>query len=158
MQVGLSVPHTSIECKTPDEVWSSKPADYSILRVFWCPAYAHVNEGKWKPRAKKCIFLGYASGVKGCGVLKPVSFLLAEIPLRTLENVTGLILRIYMLCNWIFLLGEMYSESGYICSGLAPFPVVLAVVQDFTNPCILFLNNPVYYLIIRIVNLSPANH
>ncbi|KAK3007026.1 hypothetical protein RJ639_016924 [Escallonia herrerae] len=28
-------------------------------RIFGCPAYAHVNDGKLEPRAKKCIFLGY---------------------------------------------------------------------------------------------------
>ena len=33
--------------------------------MFGCPAYAHVRDGKLEPRAKKCIFLGYASGVKG---------------------------------------------------------------------------------------------
>ncbi|KAK3002024.1 hypothetical protein RJ639_021170 [Escallonia herrerae] len=33
--------------------------------IFNCPAYAHVNDGKLEPRAKKCIFLGYANGVKG---------------------------------------------------------------------------------------------
>lgn len=58
-------PSTAIELKTPEEVWSGSPADYSGLRVFGCPAYAHVNEGKLKPRAKKCIFLGYGQGVKG---------------------------------------------------------------------------------------------
>ncbi|KAK3014885.1 hypothetical protein RJ639_008457 [Escallonia herrerae] len=30
-----------------------------------CLAYAHVNDGKLEARAKKCIFLGYAYGVKG---------------------------------------------------------------------------------------------
>ena len=44
---------------------SSKPVDYSNLRIFGCPAYMHVSEGKLEPRARKCIFLGYASGVKG---------------------------------------------------------------------------------------------
>ena len=58
-------PSTAIECKTPYEVWSGTRANYANLRVFGCPAYAHVNEGKLEPRAKKCIFLGYADGVKG---------------------------------------------------------------------------------------------
>ncbi|GKF54473.1 retrovirus-related pol polyprotein from transposon TNT 1-94 [Tanacetum coccineum] len=35
-------PATAIDCKTPIEVWSGKPADYSKLRVFGCPAYYHV--------------------------------------------------------------------------------------------------------------------
>ncbi|XP_078149689.1 putative mitochondrial protein AtMg00300 [Carex rostrata] len=42
-----------------------KPANYSGLQVFGYPFYGHVNEGKIESRAKKCIFLGYASGVKG---------------------------------------------------------------------------------------------
>ncbi|XP_075084731.1 putative mitochondrial protein AtMg00710 [Nicotiana tabacum] len=58
-------PSTSIEFKTPFEVWSGSPADYSNLRIFGCPAYAHVRDGKLEPRAKKCIFLRYATGVKG---------------------------------------------------------------------------------------------
>ncbi|XXG58369.1 hypothetical protein AAC387_Pa04g0693 [Persea americana] len=58
-------PSTAIECKTPVEVWSPAPADYTNLRIFGCPAYAHVNDGKLEPRARKCIFLGYADGVKG---------------------------------------------------------------------------------------------
>lgn len=35
------------------------------MRIFGCPAYAHVNDGKLAPRAIKCIFLGYASESKG---------------------------------------------------------------------------------------------
>lgn len=58
-------PSTAIEFKTPFAVWSSSPADYSNLKIFGCPAYAHVRDGKLEPRAKKCIFLGYATGVKG---------------------------------------------------------------------------------------------
>ncbi|KAK3031474.1 hypothetical protein RJ639_035509 [Escallonia herrerae] len=56
---------TAIDCKTPEDVWSGKHANYGNLRIFGCPTYAHVNDGKLKPRANKCIFLGYASGVKG---------------------------------------------------------------------------------------------
>jgi len=58
-------PSAAIDFKTPEEVWSGTPADYSNFKIFGCPAYMHVNEGKLEPRAKKCIFLGYASGVKG---------------------------------------------------------------------------------------------
>ena len=58
-------PSTAIECKTPHEVWSDTPTDYSGLRIFCCPTYAHVNESKVEPGVKKCIFLGYVSRVKG---------------------------------------------------------------------------------------------
>ena len=36
-------PSTTIDCKTPFEIWSSTPADYSALKIFGCPAYAHTN-------------------------------------------------------------------------------------------------------------------
>ncbi|KAL6333048.1 hypothetical protein AAG906_022717 [Vitis piasezkii] len=58
-------PSTAIDFKTPQEVWSGKPSNYSGLKIFGCPAYAHVSDGKLEPRAMKCIFLGYAIGVKG---------------------------------------------------------------------------------------------
>ena len=54
-----------INCKTSQEVWSGKPYDYSSLQMFGCPVYARVDDGKLEPRANKCIFLGYATGVKG---------------------------------------------------------------------------------------------
>ncbi|KAK3036404.1 hypothetical protein RJ639_030003 [Escallonia herrerae] len=55
------------------QVWSGKHANYENLRIFGCPAYAHVNDGKLEPRAKKCIFLGYANGVKGYRLWRPYS-------------------------------------------------------------------------------------
>ncbi|KAG8499388.1 hypothetical protein CXB51_005980 [Gossypium anomalum] len=55
----------AIEKKTPQEVWSGNPANYSDLKIFGCPAYAHVDNGKLEPRSIKCIFLGYKAGVKG---------------------------------------------------------------------------------------------
>jgi len=58
-------PSTTIDCKTPYEVWFGTPADYSFLKTFSCPAYCHVNDGKLKPKSNKYIFLGYANGVKG---------------------------------------------------------------------------------------------
>ncbi|GJZ88309.1 retrovirus-related pol polyprotein from transposon TNT 1-94 [Tanacetum coccineum] len=58
-------PSTALEKKTPMDLWSGHPANYEMLRIFGCVAYSHVNQGKLKPRAIKCIFLGYPDGVKG---------------------------------------------------------------------------------------------
>jgi hypothetical protein len=46
-------------------IWYGSPSDYSQLKVFGCTAHAHVNNGQLEPRATKCVFLGYGSGVKG---------------------------------------------------------------------------------------------
>ena len=51
-------PSFPLNKKTPIEVWSGTPADYSHLRVFGCTAYAHVDNGKLESRAIKCLFLG----------------------------------------------------------------------------------------------------
>ena len=58
-------PASAIAFKTPEEMWSGNPPDYSGLKIFGCSAYVYVNDGKIEPREKKCIFLGYASGIKG---------------------------------------------------------------------------------------------
>jgi hypothetical protein len=52
-------------------VWFGTPADYSQLKVFGCTAYAHVDNGKLEPKAVKCLFLGYSSGVKGYKLWNP---------------------------------------------------------------------------------------
>ncbi|KAG8499930.1 hypothetical protein CXB51_006489 [Gossypium anomalum] len=64
-------PSIAIEKKTPQEVWSSNPANYFDLKIFGCPAYAHVDNGKLEPRSIKCVFLGYKAGVKGYKLLCP---------------------------------------------------------------------------------------
>ncbi|KAG8478601.1 hypothetical protein CXB51_028410 [Gossypium anomalum] len=58
-------PSVAIDKKTLQEVWSGNPANYSDLKIFGCPAYAHVDNGKLEPRSIKCVFLGYKAGVKG---------------------------------------------------------------------------------------------
>ena len=58
-------PHLALDFKVPEEIWSGNPVDYSNLRIFGCPAYAYINNGKLAPRAIECIFLGYASKSKG---------------------------------------------------------------------------------------------
>ena len=50
-------PHSSIDFKIIEEVWSNNPVDFSILRVFGCLAYAHVNDGKLAPRLSNACFL-----------------------------------------------------------------------------------------------------
>ncbi|KAG8498774.1 hypothetical protein CXB51_005214 [Gossypium anomalum] len=58
-------PSVAIEKETPQEVWSGNLANYSDLKIFGCPANAHVENGKSEPRSIKCVFLGYKAGVKG---------------------------------------------------------------------------------------------
>jgi len=36
-----------------------------MLKVFGCPTYHHISEGKQDPRAKKGFFIGYGDGIKG---------------------------------------------------------------------------------------------
>lgn len=47
-----------------EEMWTGKPTTYSSLRVLGCVNYMHMNIRKLKPRAFKCLFLGYSKGVK----------------------------------------------------------------------------------------------
>ncbi|KAG8480929.1 hypothetical protein CXB51_025596 [Gossypium anomalum] len=56
---GSISPSVAIEKKTPQDVWSGNPTNYSDLKIFGCPTYAHVDNGKLEPRSIKCVFLGY---------------------------------------------------------------------------------------------------
>ena len=61
-------PTKALSGKTPFEAWFGKKPNVKHLRVFGCAAYPHVprNErGKLYPKAKCCIFLGYATQRKG---------------------------------------------------------------------------------------------
>ncbi|KAH9704361.1 Integrase catalytic domain-containing protein [Citrus sinensis] len=58
-------PSSALEFKTPQEVWSGKPPDLSNLKVFGCPAYAHIRQGKLELRAVKGYFMGYPESIKG---------------------------------------------------------------------------------------------
>ena len=58
-------PSQAIGLKTPMEMWTGQPADYSHLRVFGCLAYAHYKQDKLDPRALKFISIGYSEDVKG---------------------------------------------------------------------------------------------
>ena len=60
------LPSAALNGKTPLEIWSGKPInDYDTLHVFGSTAYYHVKESQLDPRAKKALFMGVTSGVKG---------------------------------------------------------------------------------------------
>lgn len=58
-------PSSTINFKSPQELWLGTPFSYEHLRIFGCVEYAPINEGKLEPRALKYIFLDYPEGVKG---------------------------------------------------------------------------------------------
>ncbi|KAH9669686.1 hypothetical protein KPL70_021889 [Citrus sinensis] len=61
-------PSTFIGLKTAMEMWTGKPADYSYLHTFRCLVYVMYNaqeRTKLDPKSRRCIFLGYADGIKG---------------------------------------------------------------------------------------------
>ncbi|KAE8701406.1 hypothetical protein F3Y22_tig00110548pilonHSYRG00924 [Hibiscus syriacus] len=69
-------PSTEIELKTPMEMWTSKPVDYSNLHVFGSFVYVMYNAqeiSKLDPKSRKCKFLGYADGVKGYRLWDPTT-------------------------------------------------------------------------------------
>ncbi|KAE8673308.1 hypothetical protein F3Y22_tig00111794pilonHSYRG00058 [Hibiscus syriacus] len=69
-------PSTAIELKTPMEMWTGKPADYSNLHVFGSIVYVLYNAqeiSKLDPKSRKCKFLGYANGVKGYRLWDPTA-------------------------------------------------------------------------------------
>ena len=67
-------PHSALDSKTPEGVFTSKKPDISHFRVFGCPVYFHVaNEKRIKLDAsgKKGMFLGYRETSKAYRVYVP---------------------------------------------------------------------------------------
>eukprot|EP00253_Pinus_taeda_P002828 PITA_02828 len=59
-------PSSTLEDKTPQEVWTGKKPSLSHLRVFGCDAYVHVPKGKQTKldsKSEKCIFIGEVKDV-----------------------------------------------------------------------------------------------
>ena len=61
-------PHSKLKEGILDEIWSEKKLKLSHMKVFGCPAYAHVEEierSKLDQKSQKLIFIGYPQLVKG---------------------------------------------------------------------------------------------
>ena len=67
-------PKASLDGKVVEEVWTGNEVDYSRLRVFGCPTYAHIGRDerpKFDAKSSHCIFVGYQKGVKGFKLWDP---------------------------------------------------------------------------------------
>ena len=67
-------PYSSLDDKTPQEVWTSKKPSLTHIKVFGCDVYVHVpkeNKSKLDKKVEKCIFIGYKDGLKGYNLWNP---------------------------------------------------------------------------------------
>jgi hypothetical protein len=67
-------PPSTLDDKTPQEVWTGKKPSLTHLKVFGCDAYVHVpkeNMSKLDKKFEKCIFIGYKNGLKGYKLWNP---------------------------------------------------------------------------------------
>lgn len=73
--VNLS-PSSAINFSTPFKLTHKLMTDYNRLKVFGCNVYPLTlkeHRTKLDPMSKKCHFLGYISGVKGCRLWDPLA-------------------------------------------------------------------------------------
>ena len=66
--LGRSSEYDMLLGKVAQKVWTGNEVDYLMLKVFSCPAYAHIardERSKLDAKSRQCIFLGYQKGVKG---------------------------------------------------------------------------------------------
>ena len=57
----------ALDEKVAKGVWTYNEVDYSGLRVFGCPTYAHIfgeERSKLDAKSRQCIFLGYQTWLK----------------------------------------------------------------------------------------------
>ncbi|GKE02786.1 gag-pol polyprotein [Tanacetum coccineum] len=69
-------PSTAVELKTPMEMWMGKLVNYFDLYIFKSLVYVMYNTQettKLDPKSRKCLFLGYADGVKGYRLWDPTA-------------------------------------------------------------------------------------
>jgi Pyruvate/2-oxoacid:ferredoxin oxidoreductase delta subunit len=67
-------PSSTLEEKTPQEVWTGKKPSLTHLKVFGCDAYVHVpkeNKSKIDKKEEKSIFIGYKYCLKGYKLWNP---------------------------------------------------------------------------------------
>nr|GEW57920.1 Gag-Pol polyprotein [Tanacetum cinerariifolium] len=69
-------PSTAVELKTPMEMWTGKLVNYSGLHIFESLVYVMYNfqeTTKLDQKSRKCLFLGYADGIKGYCLWDPTA-------------------------------------------------------------------------------------
>ncbi|PZC70387.1 hypothetical protein B5X24_HaOG216856, partial [Helicoverpa armigera] len=65
---------SSVDGKTPYELWSNKTFDINNLKVFGTPVYVHIpkeKRRKWDPKGEKGILVSYGETTKGYRVFFP---------------------------------------------------------------------------------------
>jgi hypothetical protein len=67
-------PSSTLDDKTPQELWTGKEPSLKYLKVFGHDAYVHVSRehmNKLDKKDEKCIFIGYKDGLKCYKIWNP---------------------------------------------------------------------------------------
>ena len=78
-------PLSTLEDRSPHEVWTGKKPYLSHPMIFGCDAYVHVPKEKitkLDSKSKRCIFIGYKDGLKCYNILQDI--LSCDIPITNI--------------------------------------------------------------------------
>jgi hypothetical protein len=67
-------PTSTLDEKTPHDVWTGKKPSLTHIKVFGCDAYVHLlkeNISKLDKKVENCIFIGYKDGLKAYNLWNP---------------------------------------------------------------------------------------
>lgn len=67
-------PTLAVKNVTPEEAWTKRKCDLSVVKVFGCKAFMHIPDQKrtkWSPKSKELLYMGYCDNSKAYRLIDP---------------------------------------------------------------------------------------